>query len=183
MAWSCCAISNSRQEIVSIIATGIDITEQRKAELRAVRAEESAARARQAVLEQQNAMATKTAPRGGSEATAGSEGQHTATDAMNSERRRRPRRSYPYRQQIAPVIDGKMPPPEAFVEIECHDIAAGGFSYLAAQPPASNSLIVALGAPPKLTHLSAEVAHVNRMKQDGRTMYLIGCMYTGRVQL
>lgn len=152
IAWSCSAVPNSQGGVQSIIATGLDITEQRRAE--------AEVKTRQA------------GERPGSSVT---------DSTINQERRRRPRRSYPYRQSIAPVIQGAMPPKSAFVEIECNDIAAGGFSFLSPQPPPSNSLIVALGVAPKLTYLKAEIVHVRRVQNEGRSMYLIGCSYIGRV--
>lgn len=156
--WSYALLPGSEGQDGSILATGIDITEQREAE----------AQAAQGLPPPASAADEKTP------ASAGA--------GINRERRRRPRRSYPYRQLIAPILDGKQPPRSAFVQIECNDIAAGGFSFVSPQPPQSNQLVVALGVPPRLTYLSAEVAHVTRLKQDGKTMYQIGCTYTGRVQ-
>jgi hypothetical protein len=101
--------------------------------------------------------------------------------AAGSERRCRGRRPYPYEQSIAPVIDGRIPAASEFSQIRCRDIASGGFSFLSAAPPRSDTFIVALGQPPKLTHLAAQVAHVTRVEHDGRRMYLIGCNYTGRI--
>lgn len=183
LAWSYSTVTDSQGNILSILATGIDITAQRTAEERATRAEEAAARARRAVIDDRAASGNKASS--GETPLVGSSGRSASPICSegggNQERRRRPRRSYPYRQLIAPVVDGRHPPASEFVEIECNDIAAGGFSYLASQPPPSNTLVVALGTMPKLTYLNAEVAHVTRVKQeDGRTMYLIGCTYTSR---
>jgi len=186
LAWCYSTLANSQGDILSIIATGIDITAQRMAEERAARAEEAAARARRAVLDDREALGSK--PSSGETPTNSSSSIRSTLSSApeggsGQERRRRPRRAYPYRQLIAPVVEGRTPLAGDFVEIECNDIAAGGFSYLASQPPPSNTLVVALGVAPKLTYLNAEVAHVTRVKQeDGRTMYLIGCAYTGRTQ-
>lgn len=98
----------------------------------------------------------------------------------HGDRRRRPRRSYPYSQRIAPIIEGKLPGRDTFVEVQCNDIAAGGFSYVSPAPPASDMLVVALGAPPNLTYLTVQVAHVNRIKNNGQRMFLVGCNYVGR---
>lgn len=100
----------------------------------------------------------------------------------SGERRRRPRRSYPYMQMIAPIIDGKLPARDQFFEIKCNDVAAGGFSFVSPQPPSFESVVVALGIPPKITCLIAQVAHVTRIKHDGQRMFLIGCSYTGRME-
>jgi hypothetical protein len=67
------------------------------------------------------------------------------------------------------------------VDVQCHDISSGGFSFLTAVPPTAESFVVILGQPPKLTHVTAQVAHIRRVEHDGRTMYLVGCNYTGRI--
>jgi PAS domain S-box-containing protein len=173
IAWSYAAVSDGQHGVQSVLATGIDITELRQAEANAAEAI-ATAKAQQAAKDDYVVEPTDVV-------------QH-ATDKLsdpdnliNRERRRRPRRSYPYRQLIAPVIDRKLPPKTAFVEIECNDIAAGGFSFLSPQPPPSHSLIVALGIAPKLTYLSAEVVHVTRIQHQEQSKYLIGCAYNGRV--
>jgi len=161
IAWTCSSIEDSPGGERTLLVTGVDVTEARQATRRSAEAEVSPAV--RAEPEERSGTAFR------------------SPSASNQERRRRPRRSYPYCQMIAPVVGEQMPPPAAFLEIRCNDISAGGFSYLAAKPPESNVLIVALGVPPKLTYLRAEVAHVNRVKQGEETAYLIGCTYTGRV--
>lgn len=97
-----------------------------------------------------------------------------------TERRGRPRRPYPYTQRVAPILDGKLPASDQFADVLCHDIAAGGFSFLADTPPPADSLVVALGADAKVIYLTAQVAHVTRLKRPSGPRYLIGCTYTGR---
>lgn len=99
-----------------------------------------------------------------------------------SERRGAPRRSYQYRQLIAPVVGDTLPDGHEFIEVECNDIAVGGFSYLCSNPPQSDTLVVALGAPPRLIYLTAQIVHVNRVRRQGRRVYLVGCCYTGRAE-
>lgn len=96
------------------------------------------------------------------------------------ERRRRVRRSYPYTQRVAPIVDGRLPKLGEFVEVLCHDIAAGGFSFFADGPPVSDALVVALGSPGNPTFLTAQVAHVTRLGHQPKARYLVGCTYTGR---
>ena len=138
IAWSYAATTKPNGAIESILATGIDITEQRNSSNR------------------------------------------LSPDMIPSERRNRPRRSYPYHQRIAPIIDGKLPDSEDFTTIECNDIGAGGFSFIADSPPRSESLVVALGVPPMLTYLIGQIAHATRVDHDGKRKYLIGCNYIGR---
>ncbi len=99
-----------------------------------------------------------------------------------SERRRKARRAYPYLQRLAPVLDDELPNPDEFIDVECHDISPGGFSFLFPYPFPSDSLVVELGIPPKLTYLMAQVAHVTRTTRGKSTFYLIGCNYTHRVR-
>jgi len=164
VAWSCRALPDRRGLIDSVIATGIDVTARREAEARARRAEAAAQEARQ-MLGAASGRAPSFAP---------------LPTPLNAERRKRPRRSYPYKQLVAYLVDDKLPAPDAFVEVSCNDIAAGGFSFFSPAPPKAESLVVALGIPPKFTYLVAQIAHVARTKYDGEKMYLIGCTYTGR---
>ncbi|MDY0169639.1 MAG: PAS domain S-box protein [Thermoguttaceae bacterium] len=182
IAWSYQAVHEGDSQPPTIIATGIDATDRYEAEqkLAEVRREVEKARAEIAELKQASAEPSDA---GGtnSEAAATAAPFSSLPTPLNAERRQRPRRSYPYSQRVAPVIKGELPDKEDFEEIECNDIAAGGFSFFAAQPPKSDSLIVALGTAPKITYLMAQVAHITRLTRNGRRMYLIGCSYTGRI--
>jgi PAS domain S-box-containing protein len=190
IAWSYGGVFAAGGELESVIVTGIDVTGRREAEQRAERAERclagtgqpaSANAAGQEGISPGVAAPGVVAP-GEAMASAGQTPVPPAVSgAAGSERRCRGRRPYPYEQSIAPVIDGRLPAASEFSQIRCRDIASGGFSFLSAAPPRSDTFIVALGQPPKLTHLAAQVAHVTRVEHDGRRMYLIGCNYTGRI--
>ncbi|MCA9246580.1 MAG: PAS domain S-box protein [Planctomycetales bacterium] len=104
-------------------------------------------------------------------------------DDSQGERRRRPRRLYPYVQRIAPVVDGRIPTIDDFFEVRCRDIAAGGFSFLMPRPPKQTEYVAAFGVAPALTYLTATVAHTTQLEIDGKLMHIIGCEYTGRVDL
>jgi len=99
---------------------------------------------------------------------------------IDAERRSRERRAYPYKQRIAEVRGGVLPGRDQFREIQCNDIAAGGFSFLCSELPASKTVVVELGTPPKASYLMAEVAHSTRFEQDGKRVYMVGCSYVGR---
>jgi hypothetical protein len=99
----------------------------------------------------------------------------TADDEPRSESRRSRREPYPRRQLIAPGVGLRRPRLEEFREERCFDLSASGFSFLAAHPPDYRTLVVALGNPPDLTYLSAEVAHVTPLS-------LVGCRFTGRIE-
>jgi len=167
VAWSARWVYDQRGRPDGVIATGIDVTAQREAEQRAQRAQaaaEEAQAALRAALQRQS---------GASQAL---------SSGLHVERRRRPRRAYPYFQLVAFCTGDGLPDKSAFKEVRCNDIAAGGFSFFSPTPPPSETLVVALGTPPKLIYLVAQVAHVTRTQHNGEKTYLIGCNYTGRAR-
>jgi PAS domain S-box-containing protein len=180
--WSHSVVRGPGQSIESVLVTGIDVTAQREAEEKAAQAEQAAAAARSASLAKQEDSGPASASPG-----LAAPGSAPVSDTValpgpiNAERRARRRLSYPYRQRIAFIADGKLPAEAEFAEVQCNDIAAGGFSFVSAKPPQSEMLVVALGTPPHLPHLTAQVAHVTRVVREGRRMYLVGCSYIGRV--
>jgi PAS domain S-box-containing protein len=159
IAWSCSVIQDEEGAVDSVLATGIDVTEQR-------RGEAGATAGNGGVLEKPGCAA------------APNDSEHTPP---RIERRRRKRRLYPYQQLMAPVVEGNLPSPRDFYRVVCRDISAGGFSYLSAEPPSYDALIVALGTPPALTHLHAQLKHVTEIRYRGKQAYVVGCAYTGRV--
>ena len=174
IAWSFSMMADADGELKSIIATGVDISEQREAEQRATRAEEVAEKARQGLKRIADAdPGSEDAPE-----AIGPFGE--LPEPPNAERRKRPRRSYPYLQKIAPVIDGMLPDQDDFCNVQCNDIAAGGFAYLSESAPPSDTLVVALGVPPKVTYLTAKVALITKTTRYGRDLFIIGCNYIGR---
>jgi PAS domain S-box-containing protein len=188
IAWSSSAIAGGDGAPEWIIVTGVDITEQRRAQEEAERAVRAAEQARQVM-----ARALLAAERGGVRLTSApgagapaADGRHPVAGSgrlspgVDVERRRHPRRPFPYKQRIAVVVDGKLPDPKTFTDVQCKDIAAAGFSFFSATPPGSDTLVVALGVPPKVTHLVAQVIHVTRVERRGQQKFLIGCNYIGR---
>jgi PAS domain S-box-containing protein len=165
VAWSCRAMFDGSGNLESVLATGIDVTARREAEEKVRRAEQTA--------ESKDGVSPTATP-----IEPGVFQPMPAT--AGSERRRRPRRSYPYMQSVAYVAGGEQPDDGDFFPVRCVDIAAGGFSFLSRTPPAADTLVVALGTPPKITKLAAQVAHVNRTERHGQRMYLIGCSYIAR---
>lgn len=167
IAWSYAGKRDTDGQVDSIVVTGIDVTKQREAEERAARAEK--------LVDQQQAEDENAADENTAEGA-----RHPATGS--DERRQRPRLTYPYRQLIAPIVNGRLPSRQDFVELECHDIAVGGFSYYAPGPPSTDQVVIALGIPPRLTFLIAQIVHVRRVTRDSKSLYLTGCMYTGRAE-
>ena len=74
-----------------------------------------------------------------------------------------------------------MPDDTQFNEWMCYDISSRGFSFLAPNQPDYHKIVVAFGTPPSLVYLTAEVRHATRREENGRTQYIVGCRYTGRV--
>jgi len=182
--WSWGASGGPDGRLEKVVATGIDVTQQREAEERARRAEQLAERARFAASLPNRAESTPAqspVPPGQPPASAPTAPIATQPDLIQRERRRRPRRAYPYRQQIAFILDGKLPIKSDFHEVQCCDISSGGFSYVSDRPPKSSQLVVILGSPPRVTHLVARVAHVTPIEHEGQTVYRVGCAYTGRL--
>jgi PAS domain S-box-containing protein len=101
----------------------------------------------------------------------------------SADQRRSPRRAYRYRQGIAAMNDKQLPRPGGFFEVEFWDISACGFSFFMDQLPNFDTLVAALGRPPALSHFSARVMRVARMKQGESTRYLIGCDFISRIHL
>ena len=100
----------------------------------------------------------------------------------DSERRGGDRHNYTCLQLIAPIVNGKLPDQSQFRRVQCLDLSQSGFSYLAAEPPTEEDLIVALGSVP-FTFLSAQVLHHKPIQQGDNTEYLVGCRFTGRLSV
>ena len=188
IAWSYSTVGGREGTPESIIATGVDITQRREAQEKAARAEQAAEEVRRAMAE----LTATGAGRSGETSSALSGGESPAPGhglpgtfarspaGIHADRRERPRRSYRRSQQVADIVDGKLPDQDEFREVQCRDISAGGFSFLGSKPPPSDMLVVALGVPPRITYLIAQVAHVTRIERHGQKKFLIGCSYIGR---
>lgn len=182
--WSCSPIPTARGTATTFLVTGIDITEQHLAQ-QAVPSAKQAARAAPAAAEPMPGespdgerspfpFASDASPPSADSALA------APLSSVPRERRRQPRRAYPYRQKVAPIVNGQLPSRDRFREVQCHDIAAGGIAFLLESPPESDAYVVALGSHPRLTYLIARVVHVTRILRDGSQEYKIGCRYSGR---
>jgi len=106
-----------------------------------------------------------------------------ASGLQGIEQRSSPRQSYQYQQLIAPVYGGSIPSRKSFFEVTCEDISAGGIAFLLDQRPDFKDLVVALGQDSGVKYLSARVARVVEKQRDGKTTYMVGCQFSGRVYL
>lgn len=177
IAWRFAASPASGNESQAFMLTGIDITKQRRAEERAERAKKALAHLRSTDIgaadgdRRPDSLPSESGRSG--ELASG----HRVTE---TERRLKPRRPFPYQQNIAYMSGNAYPVEDDFCEVRCRDIAAGGFSFVSAEPPRNERLVIALGSPRHLTYLTARVVHVTEGLEDGETAHLVGCQYTGR---
>lgn len=100
-----------------------------------------------------------------------------------TEQRSSKRHEFPYMQKVAPLVGGKVPPPEKFFSVRCKDLSGGGVSLLLNRRPDFDLLVISLGAAPTASHVTARVVRVEERKRNGRTQYLVGCQFIGRAQL
>ena len=98
-----------------------------------------------------------------------------------AERRDGSRSQFDCMQLIAPYTEGRMPLASEFRSVRCNDISPGGISYLTPTIPEHRQILVLLGPAPFIL-LKAEVAHHKPIVSEGRTEYLIGCRFTGRLK-
>ena len=82
------------------------------------------------------------------------------------ERRKQPRRAYPFVQMIAPIMGGNLPAEKDFRPMHCRNISTGGLAFLSPTLPTTDSYVVALGSPPpRVTYVVCRVIHVPPLTQ------------------
>ena len=87
---------------------------------------------------------------------------HELAQVSYNEPRHRARRPFGVRQWIAQWSGSGIPDASAFLEVRCYNISERGFSFLFPTRPEFQSLVAALGQPPALIYLAAEVVHCTR---------------------
>lgn len=99
------------------------------------------------------------------------------------ERRQCARRGYKVRQNVAPYYGGDVPDRNEFITVDCLDISMSGISFSAPLRPSSVAIVVALGAAPKLTYMTADVIYSTAVPGvNGGSIYRTGCRFTGRMK-
>ncbi len=98
------------------------------------------------------------------------------------EMRSSPRRTYQYRQLIAPLLGNRLPARNRFFEVVCEDISAGGIAFYLDSRPGFERVVVGLGQPPQLTFFTADIVRIAETEADGRRQFLVGCRFTGRIR-
>jgi len=193
ISWSSAVQRDANGGITSIVLTGVDITEQLVAEMRARKAQTAADETEKALRElQQQSEKTESRPRQiptaqdahGARAVGQTPRpfQTIPNDATGRERRSAPRRAYQYRQTIAPIVDGKAPKQSEFREVPFHDISAGGVSFVLQERPTFQQAYVQLGQDDFVSHLCADVVRVREIEYEGKPAYLVACKFTGRLR-
>jgi hypothetical protein len=102
---------------------------------------------------------------------------------MDFDRRATPRRSHPFLQRIAPIVNGRIPCKSEFRQVPFHDISSRGVAFLLWCPPDFPQAVVELGRGCKLAHLAVEVVHVQEIRDQGESTYLVGCKFLGHVEV
>ena len=101
--------------------------------------------------------------------------------SQDKDTRSSPRRSYPYRQMVAPMARDAMPSTREFFEVRCKDISTGGVSLIMDSPPDFDQIVISLGKPPQVNPVVARVVHVKQFNYSGQKAYLVGCKFTDRL--
>jgi len=99
------------------------------------------------------------------------------------EKRTSPRMDYNCRQWVAPRYEDRAPLRREFFAVECRDISRGGVSFVLDWEPDFRDVVVALGPVDAPEYLAAKVARVTPVEDDGEPVYIVGCEFTGRMQL
>lgn len=168
ISWSFSKLPFKSEEGLSVIVSGIDITDQHNA-LSKLDDLETTLRNHQEANSSE-ARRRKTSGR-------------DADQERGVERRAHQRRAYPYIQSIGPVYDGQLPELSDFQEVRCRDISPRGFSYLTPEAPDYVELVVTFGTPPSQLFLQARIVHVSPVVRDGRELLLVGCEYLQKIEL
>jgi hypothetical protein len=92
------------------------------------------------------------------------------------ERRCSARRPFRVVQRIAQATGARVPEQTAFFPVKCHDLSTRGFSFIVKTQPQFKSLVLALGTPPDVVYLAAEVRHCTEVlvHPSGRVAALQG---------
>ncbi len=97
--------------------------------------------------------------------------------------RRSERHNFIARQLIAPIRDGILPKAEQFYEVVCKDISEGGVAFALTKRPDFDSLVIALGGQADSPYLAAQIVNIREKTNDGKTFFIVGCRFTGRVSI
>lgn len=198
VSWSLRVLQDEHEAVGSLVLTGTDRTEQLDTQAELERAKAMAEKANRTLEELRQQMAAEHRSDGPRIAVLGDALGEILSGEENGdnrqafppgrgrgpqEQRSSPRKAFHYLQPIAPIYHGRLPSHEDFFDAVCENISGGGIAFYLNRAPDFQDLVVALGQPPNLTHFSARVVRVAETLYDGKQAYLVGCRFTGRVQL
>lgn len=98
----------------------------------------------------------------------------------DDERRTGQRRSYECVQLLAPYDATLLPLQEDFRQVQCRDLSPKGFSFLSYRQPATDHVVVALGAVP-FKFFVAKIIHSSPSENESSQNYLVGCRFVRRL--
>jgi PAS domain S-box-containing protein len=179
IAWSFTAVRAANGSVQSVVGSGIDITRQCEAMQSLERAEAEAEQARRALNDLRVQLDNGDLVRLGKHLLP-IDGGNVLPPDIAEDRRGEQRRSYPYIQVLAPVINHRLPELHHFYDVRCRDISPRGFSFLLPEPPAYEQYVVAFGAFPTQIFLVVKVMHYSPYRFEDRDMFLVGCRYVAR---
>jgi PAS domain S-box-containing protein len=110
-------------------------------------------------------------------------GEIPGAGGFGIDKRKSVRRQYPYRQWIAPIVNGRVPSRREFFEVRCKDISGSGIAFFLNFLPEFEDLVVGLGRLPALNYFTARVMRVARVEEGDRVGYLVGCRFVGKALL
>jgi hypothetical protein len=102
-------------------------------------------------------------------------------DRVLNDRRQQSRHSFQCLQLVAPFTDGQSPDRSTFRSVQCVDLSAEGFSYLSAERPPSQRLMVVFSLNP-LICLVADVVNCEPREDGDAVIYRVGCRFSGRIE-
>ena len=104
-----------------------------------------------------------------------------ARPLTGSDRREGDRHEFACEQYIAPYVGGVLPKQTDFRLVRCQDLSPNGFSFLTAELPECEYLVVALGTCPYI-FMSAHVVHCASQWIAGVEVFNIGCRFVARIK-
>ena len=143
VAWTLCALESGRGP-GTVIATGVDRTNEHDTLKRLIEAETKAQEAQESAERLSN----------------------SAVQASGRERREHNRNPYPTLQSIAPFDGHSRPALSDYMEVRCRDITPGGFSFFLRERPSFSKIIVVFGGGGPAIPLISEIVHVTEIPRD-----------------
>jgi hypothetical protein len=102
------------------------------------------------------------------------------TETM-TERRENERHVFTSLHFVAPYRDRSLPSESEFQQVLCKDLSPSGLSYVAAEPPTTENVVVAMGAEAPIFFAATVVRHRPLLLAD-RALTLVAVRFMARLQ-